>query len=340
MIFWVEVSQKIGMGHFKEAIFLSDHFNNPSVHFIIPPYLPAELELKKKKISYSIMDINNYENIIHLIKKISKKKCIIINHRNVSLKALETLRRENCLVAVIDQLGGKQIICDLLINKSIVSEWLKYDFVKDKPVCCFGADYAILEDCYEELHKREKKFTKTNYTILVSMGGVDRTGSTLRIIKALQSIDNTSKEIIIGNGFSHIDKLHNLRKKLNDSSFIFSQGVDDLGKRMSKADIVISAGGNTVYEMACVGTPGIVLWEDEHEYIQGKIFSERRTLLCLGNGIKTPIELISNSIKVLLKDVNQRKNMSQCGKKLVDFHGKKRIVDELYELIKRNFDSD
>ena len=172
------------------------------------------------------------------------------------------------------------------------------------------------------------------------MGGVDRTGATLRIIKALQSIDNTSKEIIIGNGFSHIDKLHNLLKKLNDSSFIFSQGVDDLGKRMSKADIVISAGGNTVYEMACVGTPGIVLWEDEHEYIQGKAFSEKGTLLCLGNGITTPIELISNSIKALLKDVDQRKNMSQCGKKLVAFHGKKRIVEKLYKLFKINSDSD
>ena len=56
---------------------------------------------------------------------------------------------------------------------------------------------------------------------------------------------------------------------------------------MSGADIVISAGGNTVFELACVGTPGFVLWEDSHEKIQGDVFEKEGVVINLGNGMKT-----------------------------------------------------
>ncbi len=333
IIFWVEVSLQIGMGHFYESLELAQHLLDlgESVHFILNPYHPASSELHKRKISFTECDIDAVDEIVLFSHKV-RSKCVIINHRSISLNTLKRLNHENQTVVLIDQLGGKQVICDLLINRSIVPEWLNYDFEGHQPICCFGGDYAILDNTYESLHKREKAFPENENTVLVSMGGVDRTGATLRIIEAMKSIGDVSKEIIIGSGFSHNKKLRRIRENLCDSSFNFSQGVEDLGKRMSNADIVISAGGNTIYEMACVGAPGIVLWEDEHEYVQGKSFDEIGVVQCLGNGISTSIAAISDAIVALLMDINRRKHMSLCGKEIVDAEGKKRITSEILKI--------
>jgi len=335
MIFWVEASQNIGMGHLKESIYLADYFrsHNYLIYFIINPYLPAELALQNKKIEYLTTEINHYDKIVHLIKKKSHHRCIIINHWNVSFNALEILHQENFFVVVIDHLGNKSVLCDVLINRSIVPEWLKYEFVQNTPVCCFGSDYAILDDAYEALHKCEKKFSTVNNSILVSMGGVDRSGATLRIIEALKFVNISSKIIILGPGFPLLEKLKQIRMKLNNNTFHFFQGINNLGEMMQKADIVISAGGNTLYEMACIGTPGIVLWEDQHEYILGKTFSEKGVALCLGNGMSIPEKDITRNIHELLKNIDRRKDMSQCGKKLIDYKGRNRIMHKIKALI-------
>jgi spore coat polysaccharide biosynthesis predicted glycosyltransferase SpsG len=326
MVFWVEASQEIGMGHLMESLALAEYFINQgeAVHFIVNPYEPSRLELQKRGIPFKESSFNAIEKIIWFIKQ-QQAKSIVINHRKVSLDILERLRTEDFTVSVIDQLGNIPIVCDLLINKSLVPEWLRYDFPINQPLCCFGADYAIMGNSYRKLHQEQKVFSKDRYTVLVSMGGVDRTGATFRIIEALQQIKDISKEIIIGNGFAHMKRLNQLCEKNNDPSFVFSVGVSDLHERISKADIVISAGGNTLFEMACVGTPGIVLWEDEHEYTQGVSFDKKGTVVCLGNGIKTSVNVISDSVRMLLQDDARREKMSQCGKSLVDAEGRNRI---------------
>lgn len=321
------------MGHLMESLVLAEHFTKKgaSVYFVINPYEPSRLELQKRGIAYVEYELDEIDEIIHFINK-KNVRHVIINHRNVSLNILERIQHEDFSVTVIDQLGNKPIICDLLINKSLVPQWLQYDFPANRPTCCFGADYAILGDSYRKLNRKKKAFSKNRYTVLVSMGGVDRTGATLRIIEALRPIANISKEIILGNGFAHFKQLKQLCKKNNDPSFHFYAGVGDLHERMSQADIVISAGGNTLFEMACVGTPGIVLWEDEHEHIQAESLDEKGCVVCLGNGIHTPINVISDFVHKLLKDSLRREKMSQCGKSLVDAKGRNRIAAAIMKL--------
>ncbi len=163
------------------------------------------------------------------------------------------------------------------------------------------------------------------------MGGVDRTGSTLRVVEALKPVHNISKEIILGRGFTHTARLTQLLEDMNDGSFSCYQGVNDLGDRMSRADIVISAGGNTVYEMACTGAPGIILWEDEHEQLQGMDFSKKGSVICPGSGVTTSVEDITNSVRTLLNDVYMRRDMGRCGKELVDGRGTDRICNVMME---------
>ncbi|MHC4310628.1 MAG: hypothetical protein ACYSSN_11845, partial [Planctomycetota bacterium] len=147
LIFWVEVSQQIGMGHLMESLVLAEYFiiQGMSVNFIVNPYKPSRLELQKRGITFVEYGLDEIDNIVRFIKQ-KDIQYVIVNHRNVSLNNLKRINHEKYAVVVIDQLGDKSIICDVLINKSLVPEWLQYDFPANQPLCCFGADYAILGD--------------------------------------------------------------------------------------------------------------------------------------------------------------------------------------------------
>jgi spore coat polysaccharide biosynthesis predicted glycosyltransferase SpsG len=316
------------MGHLMESLALAESFRSREIscHFIVNSYPPAEKLLLSKNISFDIVPIGQTEEVCQRIKQHSKKKCVIVNHRNVVLSSLKWLQKELLIVVVIDQLGNKPIVCDLLINSSIVPEWLKYTIESRKPKCCFGADFAILREEFIELHKKEKTFSGTSRKVLVTMGGIDRTGATLRILEALKQLDKTvNSEIILGGGFAHLVEFKRIFKGLSEHTCTYAQGVDDLAARMQKADVVISAGGNTVYEMACVGTPGIVLWEDPHEDKVGQAFAEKGIVLHLGKGINMPVSKIRDGIEHLLNSNEKRIEMSECGKKLVDGQGARRV---------------
>tara|TARA_Y100000816_G_scaffold291563_1_gene283301 strand:- start:1703 stop:2737 length:1035 start_codon:yes stop_codon:yes gene_type:complete len=334
IIFWVEASQMVATGHFMESLALAKAFKNKSinVHFIINRYEPVEAKLFSANITFSIFKIDDVDKVISFINDHFKDTVIIINHRNIQLYCMEKLKSENHLLVVIDQLGNKKIICDILINSSIISDWLKYDFIENFPTCLFGPDFTILRDEFLKLNKIEKSFENDFPIVLVTMGGVDRTGATLRIVRALKSLNiSSNKKIVIGKGFAHTNELKVLLNSEGFKTFQLYQNINDLGEKMSKADVVISAGGNTVSELACVGTPGLILWEDLHEKIQGEEFEKEGIVINLGNGLKTDLRKIISNIESLLLDIKKRKSMSNAGKKLIDGRGVERIINKIKE---------
>ncbi|MFC1623826.1 PseG/SpsG family protein [Candidatus Omnitrophota bacterium] len=338
MIFWIEASKQIGMGHLMESLAIAEVFQAHDIpfHFIINHYQPAEELLASKNILFDVTPVNKTDKIFQSIMRYSRKNCVIVNHRNVLLSVLLQLKKRSVNTIVIDQLGNKTVACDLLVNSALVPEWLKYTFKGKQPECYFGPRFVILRNEFTTAHKKEKIFGRGLKTILVSMGGVDRSGAAFRIIEALQLIKGPlRKEIVLGKGFAHIDKFSEMRRRIKDPLFNFCQGVDDMAERIYKADLMISAGGNTAYEMACAGTPGLILWEDLHEKSQAQVFAEKGVALELGNGMRAPILEIRDSIKGLLDDTEKRIQMSQCGKRLVDGQGINRIFKDITELVQK-----
>ena len=319
IIFWVEASQKVATGHFMESLALAKAFKSRSINvcFILNRYEPVEAELRLADIPFSTYEIDEVDEVISFINEVYNDAVIIINHRNIDFYCLEKLKSENYFTVVIDQLGHKKIICDILINTSVVSDWLEYEFIENSPICLFGPKYTILRSEFLNLNKIGKTFKRELPIVLVTMGGVDRTGATLRIVEGLAKINvDCIKKVVIGKGFAHTKKITELLELEKFKNFKLYQNIIDLGKKMSGADIVISAGGNTVFELACVGTPGFVLWEDSHEKIQGDVFEKEGVVINLGNGMKTGLQKISSNIESLLIDMNKKKKDESCWKKI------------------------
>jgi UDP-2,4-diacetamido-2,4,6-trideoxy-beta-L-altropyranose hydrolase len=326
--FWVDVHNDIGMGHFIESLTLAKIFRKQGydIRFLITAYEPAEKILKTEEIEHLHVSTNYDSNIFTNLEIDKSHKLIFVNHRSVNIDSLNQLSRNEWFVAVIDQLGEKEITADLLINSSIVSEWRRYEFNGTRPKCLFGPDYAILRDEFH-LIKKNKSIQSKKPSILVTMGGVDRTGVTLKIIRALIQLENIEKYIVIGPGFKYRKELNQIASEI-DNSFKLKFNVNNMAELMVRSDIAISSGGNTLYELACTGIPTLVLWEDPHENINANAFSEYGFVQNIGNGLEVSETEIFENTLLLLNSKEKRQEMSKNGKKITDGNGVNKIHEE------------
>ncbi len=110
-----------------------------------------------------------------------------------------------------------------------------------------------------------------------------------------------------------------------DESFDLVYDIKDLSNLIYESDIIFSAGGNTLHEAACVGTPAIILWEDKHEKEQAEWFAKKGAAINLGSGVIAKEEEVMRSIDNMLSDSIRWKKMSDKGKELIDGRGLERI---------------
>ena len=320
--FCTEASEKIGFGHFMECLSIATKLsdNRIKISFLINDNKSAICFVNNLGIFYNIY--TDFPKIDSFLKKNIFSTCIT-NLRSIPLGLMEKIKQQGIKSIVIDELGNKPIVADVLINGAAVEEWHKYFYLEKKPKTYFGPRYMILGESFLKYHDKEKEITGT---VLVSMGGVDRSGTTLKLIKVLKSFNGVKKKIVIGPGFYHEDELNIIKVEL-DESFELLYDIKDLSNLIYESDIIFSAGGNTLHEAACVGTPAIVLWEDQHEKEQAEWFAKKGAVINLGSGVIAKEEGVIVVTDKLLKDPIRWKKMSDDGKELIDGRGLERIVN-------------
>ena len=331
----------IGLGHLAECLSLVtrlESYHSVSSLFIISSDTVEIQRLGDFTPAVERLPANIGEEDSRLTGQILKKhriNLLVTNLRAVTYGYLNDLKRGGITLVCIDELGNRDIIADVVINGSIVPDWHRYQFQSQSTLTYFGPEYMIMDEVFGIYHQNEKHIKSKAANILVTMGGVDRSGTTLRIIEALDRFDKKiRKSIVVGPAFHHRLKLEELLPKVKENNFQTSYAPTNMAELMFEADLALSAGGNTLYELACVGTPSMVLYEDEHEGIQGRVFDREGAAICLGKGTEVPQERITASVSSLLQDQALRTRMSQNGKRLVDGKGTERVCDIILDKLK------
>lgn len=158
-------------------------------------------------------------------------------------------------ILAFDDVAGRELAVDVILNQNTRSP----DAYRDAPVragrLLLGPEYALVDGCYRQ-HRRPRP-PESLRKVLVSFGGVDRRGRTLRAVELLdQAPMDLSVEVVIGPYFPFRDALAGRRGRQN---LRLHENLPDLAELMAGCDLMISAGGSTVWQACCVGIPLLVL---------------------------------------------------------------------------------
>ncbi len=188
-----------------------------------------------------------------------------------------------------------------------------------------GPEYAILRAHFGGVVKEVRARPER---VLLSFGGSDPQGLTLKAARALASLP-AGVEVVAAAGpaFSHRRDFEALAAALSRRVPLIDQAGGHIADLMLAADVVVCSGGMSVYELAALGTPGIVLAQNEREHRRMQEFSRHGTIQYLGMGTEVGEPEIAEAVASLLADQGRRRTMSARGHELVDGQGAIRAAD-------------
>jgi spore coat polysaccharide biosynthesis predicted glycosyltransferase SpsG len=155
----------------------------------------------------------------------------------------------------------------IVLNGSILSERLDYPKKEGVRYLC-GADYAFLRKEFRDA--TEKYIAPAVKTILVTFGGEDIRQMTGLVVAAIgAAYPAVALSVVIGKGFKGADTMtYATGGMVTMARFPDASCMRNL---MEQADIAISAGGQTLYELARIGVPtvGIGVAENQKTNLAG-----------------------------------------------------------------------
>jgi len=252
---------------------------------------------------------------------------VVTNLRSIQNEQVAILKECGLRVLCIDEWGRRHLDCDVVLNASPVKAYHQYTSNNPAFRMCAGVEFLPLAPEYEAMHAADRCHRGPVQTAVVSMGGMDRTGATVRLVTALLDVrTDVALHLVIGAGFAHRRELAAMREATQTNHMTIHENLPSLANLLCQCDVGFTAGGNTLAELACVGTPALVAFEDPHEREQGEAFERLGFGRCLGAGISVEPAQIRDAIGAL-DDPAVRERHCITGKALVDGKGVQRVLN-------------
>ncbi len=326
LLFLTEADSTLGTGHLVETFQIASQCQADGLHpvVLVPQAVSSELLDQAPVPVRKITGLDPSLLAAEMESWIPGVRLIMTNLRQISALQVKALTGAVHKVICLDEFGQRHLPCDVVINPTPVAAYHRYSSDRSGFQIHAGPAYMALHPRYADARLSLKPINGPIRSVLISMGGVDRTGATLRIVEALKEWPSDAKrEIVLGALFPWEKELEKLLSG-STASWEIHRHPPSLVDLLRRADVGIAAGGNTLCEMACVGTPAVVLYEDPHEGEQGRAFQSSGFGTCLGAGTQVPGHLLREALDHL-EDPQTRRTQGQAGMRLVDGQGISRI---------------
>ena len=193
----------------------------------------------------------------------SQPDWIVVDHYALDATWLLIVEKTKAKIAIIDDLGDRELICDLLLDQNLGASAEKY--YGKLPINCrllLGPTFALLRSEFKDWRDRslEGRLNRNIENILITMGGVDTGNYTLRTLIELTKSEYAKTcvfTVVIGSSYPHTDALHEFVEESKLRISVLSN-VKNMAEIMSKSDLCIGAGGSTSWERCCLGLPTIL----------------------------------------------------------------------------------
>lgn len=323
-----EADERVATGHLMECIACANELLQIEyeVSFWINDNMGKEL---KKRIpcmfhEYHISIESDYVMLMEEICKVHPE-VLIFNLREISEKFLkvcrDTLSKKTTIIC-IDEFGHRNLQADIIINPMIDSYYWNYGESNARLFC--GAQYLFLTKETNQFHQMNKLIEKNIGSILITMGGVDPKNYTLFLMREVPIFfPDADIDIVLGGGNQNCKDIY---KKAEDNVRIcVYENISNMPKMIYHADLILCAGGNTLHEAACIGTPAIVFPSMPHEVRTARCFSS--------NGFGCVIDVEDNlqdklwEVCKYMREYSVRRRMSDSGKELSDGLGFERVMN-------------
>ena len=355
ILFRVDANLKIGSGHLMRAMTLATEAQRRGwkTCFVLRDADVYTLELVKSSGSdYHVFVSNtdgkhkNADNLLHSdwlsvsqetdandtlgVVSEFEPDWIVIDHYALDIKWISIIKKIKSKILVVDDLGDRNLICDLLLNQNLGAQLAQYrGKVSENCRLLLGPKYALLRNEFSQYRAKNLAFPYHGkvHKVLITMGGADEDDYTQKTLKVLEKSNNAEKcvfTVVTGGSYPHTDTLKYFLKSSRLNVSVLSK-ISNMAEIMSDTDLCIGAAGSTSWERCCLGIPSITFSIAANQIAIAKQLSEKSI------SIYSNLEKLRLDFDRFFEEPNNylQRNLSLNASRICDGLGTSRVVSEM-----------
>jgi len=252
VVFRVIGSQSVGMGHIYRALSLAKELDECDIFFLSD----AASDLAIRYLSDERGWLGAYPDN-QIVPRIldSNPDLVIFDALDTDAEIILALRKNGLEVVSFEDLGDGSEYTSLTINELFDTP------ERDGKHYRWGKDFFFVRDEFLEVVPRSKPEKIKN--LLLTFGGVDQHDLSRKILLKVHQFCRRHGiyiHVVTGPGYLRYSTLKHVVQDWDGVTLTHATGV--ISRIMAEVDLSISSNGRTVYELAHMNVPGIVI--DQH----------------------------------------------------------------------------
>lgn len=320
IVFAIAGNKSIGMGHIYRSLQLAHEINNHEVAFVC---------LEDSRLAHEVVSAAGYPAVMVSPDEaledavLAQMPDMVLNDfLDTTRDYVRALKHAGVKVVNFEDLGSGADVADLVINELFMQK-------SPRPNHRVGAEYFCIRE--EFLSAKPSPLREPAREILITFGGTDSedlTARTLQVIWPEVERRDMYISVVTGIGYEHDETLRQLISSIGSSRVKLANGTKRMSEFMARADIAFSGSGRTLFELATMRVPAVVMAcnarEETHPFA-----SSHSGFLYLGRHDRVSEEEIRSAFVDLADRSEKRREMIDALSRFDFRHGKERVVSEL-----------
>jgi spore coat polysaccharide biosynthesis predicted glycosyltransferase SpsG len=259
--FCIEASHARGLGHLYRTLNFIEYLAGQGQRCLVMMNADtrAAALLDQHSLQHVTVDLANLSSDWESALIARFKLTVWINDRlDTTLNHAQNVRKNAVRLVTFDDRGPGAALADLHCAPLIFSG---QETLRGKRVLT-GVKYLPLN---QEIDRYRRVRTRLDSPLLVTLGGSDTYGVTVRVVALLKRLKQRAT-VIVGPAFRHEAEL----EAVLDESFTVKRGVPSLIQEFSHHDLAVTGGGITPFEANASGLPCIIVANEPHEVETGQ----------------------------------------------------------------------
>lgn len=301
--FFTECGQGIGFGHIMRCIALYDECvkQGHDAIFVVSTDIDISKVMGGRK--YIVNDWYDTKMLVNL----SYTDVIIIDSYIAGQEIYDYIADNFCQKIYIDDTNRVKYTGGFVLNPSISQRKYNRDNVLS------GNEYVILR---KEFVPYDKVINENIQNVLVTMGGTDVLNITHELVDAVDSVYSNVNITVVSK--THVD----------NANVVSNATAKEMYELIKLADIVITAGGQTVNELITLQTPFIPIVVVDNQKNNANAVLNKKIVESVVYYDDDIVKKVKESL-VKMQDYEVRKSLSYNMRGVVDGRGCERVISKL-----------
>ncbi|MGF1933568.1 MAG: UDP-2,4-diacetamido-2,4,6-trideoxy-beta-L-altropyranose hydrolase [Nostoc sp. ChiQUE02] len=338
LIIRADASRTIGTGHVMRCLALAQGWKviPEKAIFVMRtevPTLEARLKLEGFEIFHLPMHLEQVEDArktASLAKQLDAN-WVVVDGYHFSAEYQRIIKNFGLKLLFIDDYGhAEHYYADIVLNQNLFADESLYKNREPYTQLLLGTKYILLRREFWQCQGWQRINPFIASKILVTMGGADPDNATFKVIQGLQllSVNDLEVVVVVGGSNPHYEQLK-LVSETSQLPIRLEKNVTNMPGLMAWADLVVTAGGSTCWELAFMGLPSVILILAENQRAIAQKLDEMGVSIYLGWHQDVSAAEIASAVAHLLIAAHTRVEMTRRGQELVDAEGSKRVLRHL-----------